>query len=141
MAAAIWTYLIPVYIIGFLALLLGIFGLLSRIRGGKYAAPIVRTIQKVPFLNKWLTNASKAALEKRNPDLASAIKKLERSGATRDPMRAQQALARLTPAERRAYMEAAEQQGITPESQGAPLGRAERRRMERMQKGMKRGGR
>src|ERR687886_1995591 len=137
MVASIWTYLIPLYVVGFLALLLGIFGLLSRIRGGKYAAPVVRGIQKVPLLNKWLTNASKAALEKRNPELASAIKKLERSGAARDPMRAQQALSRLTPAERRAYMEAAEQQGLTPDAQGAPLGRAERRRMEGMQKGMK----
>ena len=132
---ALWTYFIPLYILGFLALLLGIFALLSRVRGGRYAAPVIRTIQKVPFLKRWLERASEAALEKQNPDLASAVGKLKRAGVDKDPMRAQQAMSRLTAAERRAYMEAAEQQGVMDQ---APLGRAERRRMERMQRGMKR---
>jgi hypothetical protein len=136
MLAIAWTYFIPLYVLAFVALLFGTLGLLSRIRGGRYAIPVIRTIQKIPFLNKWLQKASDAALEKRNPELASAVKKLQRSGVARDPVKAQQALSRLTPAERRAYMEAAEEQGVM---QQAPLGRAERRRMERMQKGMKRG--
>lgn len=136
MLLALWTYFIPLYILGFLGLLLGIFALLARVRGGRYAAPVIRTIQKVPFLRRWLERASAAALEKQNPELASAVGKLKRAGVDRDPMRAQQAMSKLTPAERRAYMEAAEQQGVMEQ---APLGRAERRRLERMQRGMKRG--
>jgi hypothetical protein len=136
MLAISWTYFIPLYVLAFVALVFGTLGLLSRFRGGRYAFPIIRAIQKVPFLKKWLQKASDAALEKRNPELASAVKKLQRSGVARDPARAQQALSRLTPAERRAYMEAAEEQGVMEQ---APLGRAERRRMERMQKGMKKG--
>ena len=136
MLAISWSYFIPLYVLAFVALLFGILGLLSRIQGGRYAVPIIRAIQKVPLLNRWLQKASDAALEKRNPELASAVKKLQRSGVARDPAKAQQALSRLTPAERRAYMEAAEEQGVM---QQAPLGRAERRRMERMQKGMKKG--
>lgn len=136
MLASLWLLFIPLYVVGFLGLLVGIFALLSRVAGGKYALPIVRAVQRIPLVNRWLQKASETALEKRNPDLASAVKKLKRAGVERDPTRAQQALARLSAAERRAYMEAAEQQGVMEQ---APLGRAERRRMERMQKGMKRG--
>lgn len=136
MLLALWTYFIPLYVLAFVALLLGIFALLSRVAGGRYAAPVLRVIQKVPFLRRWLERASEAALAKQNPELASAVQKLKRAGVDRDPMRAQQAMSRLSPGERRAYMEAAEEQGVMEQ---APLGRAERRRMERMQRGIKRG--
>ena len=56
--------------------------------------------------------------------------KLERSGATRDPMKAQQALSRLTAAERQAYIEAAGQQDEMPE----PMNRAQRRAAEKLKK-------
>ena len=71
-----------------------------------------------------------AALERQNPELASAVKKLERSGVTKDPQRAQQALSQLTASERKAYLEAATEQEAFPE----PMNRAQRRRMERMRK-------
>ena len=137
MVAALWTYFIPIYVLAFLVLLLGIFALLSRVAGGKYIRPVVVLIQKVPLFRRGLEKASRAAIERQNPELASAIRKIERAGGTRDPQRAQAALARLTPQERRAYMAAAEEQGVLPQGEG--LGRAERRRLEKMQRQLKKG--
>ena len=136
MTGSIWLYLFPLYVLGGLALLLGVVALLSRIKGGKYLRPIVQAIAKVPLLRRGLQKASTAALERQNPDLASAIKKMERMGATRDPKKAQSAIGRLTPAERRAYMEAAQEQGYTEQM---PQNRQMRRKLERMQREGRRG--
>ena len=128
------TYLIPVYVLGFLLLLFGTFALLARIRGGRYVRPVVQGIAKVPLLKRLLEKASKAALEKQNPALASAIRKLERSGAHKDPMKAQAALSGLTAAERQAWLEAAGQQGAFDQ----PVNRQLRRQQERLQRSGKR---
>jgi hypothetical protein len=125
MAASIILYLIPVFILGGLALLFGILVVLGRWRGGKYIKPLVLALNRVPFLEKWMKKASRAALEKQNPELASAIGKLERSGSLTDPLQAQRAMSKLTSAERKAYLEAAGEQGP------GPANRAERRRLER----------
>jgi hypothetical protein len=129
--ASIWLYLTPLYVLGGLLLVLGVFALLSRIRGGRYVKPIVQGMMKVPLLGKGMRKASEAALERQNPELASAIKKLERSGATRDPARAQQAMSRLSAAERRAYLDAA---GEQVDQMPQELNRQMRRQMERARK-------
>jgi hypothetical protein len=129
--ADIWLLLIPLYVVLALLILVGVFALLGRIKGGKYLRPIVQGLAKVPILKRGLQKASTAALERQNPELASAIKKMERLGATRDPKRAQTAIASLTPAERRAYMEAAQEQGYTEQM---PQNRQMRRKLERMQR-------
>jgi hypothetical protein len=126
------SYLIPLYVLGFLLLLLATFALLARVRGGRYARPVVAAIAKVPLLKRMLERASRAALEKQNPALASAIKKLERSGAHRDPMKAQAALSQLSAEERRAYLEAAGAQGAFEQQ---TVNRELRRRQARMQRG------
>ncbi len=131
MTASIWLYLTPLYVLAGLLLILGIFALLSRIQGGRYVKPIVQGVMKVPLLNKGMKKASQAALERQNPELASAIKKLERSGATRDPMKAQQAMSRLTAAERRAYLDAA---GEQVEQMPQEMNRQMRRQMEKARK-------
>ena len=131
MTADIWLYLFPLYILLALLLLVGVFALLGRIKGGKYLRPIVQGMAKVPLLKRGLQKASTAALERQNPDLASAIKKMERMGATRDPKKAQSAIGSLTPAERRAYMDAAQDQGYTEQM---PQNRQMRRKLERMQR-------
>ena len=77
------TLLIPVWILLGLLVLLGVFALLGRVQGGRYLRPIVRAIAKVPLFRRWLQKASNAALERSNPELASAMKKMQRSGALR----------------------------------------------------------
>ena len=135
--ADIVTLLIPVWILVGLLVLLGIFALLGRIQGGRYLRPVVGTIAKVPLFRRWLQKASNAALERSNPELASAMKKLQRTGALRDPQRAQQAMSQLTRDERRAVLEMQEQQGLgaMPEATNRQM----RRRLERAQKSARRG--
>lgn len=127
---SIWTYLIPVYVLVGLLLVLIVLNVLARIQGGRYVRPIAMALMKVPFLKRWLTKASKANLERKNPELASAIAKLERSGVQHDPQRAQAALSRLSASERRAWLEAAGDEGAIPE----PMNRQQRRQAEKLKK-------
>jgi len=130
MLADIVTLLIPVYILGGLLLLLVVLNVLARVKGGRYVRPIATMLMKGPWVGGELKKASRATLERQNPELARAVEKLERSGATRDPMKAQQALSRLTVAERQAYLDAAADQGVSPE----PMNRAQRRAAAKMNK-------
>jgi hypothetical protein len=135
--ADIVTLLIPVWILLGLLVLLGVFALLGRIQGGRYLRPVVGTIAKVPLFRRWLQKASNAALERSNPELASAMKKMQRSGALKDPMKAQSAMSVLSREERRALLEMQEQQGVgaMPEATNREM----RRRLERAQKSARRG--
>ena len=130
MLADIWIVLIPVYILAGLVLLLLVLNLLARVKGGRYVRPLAQGLMKLPWIGKQMQKASRASLERQNPELASAVSKLERSGATRDPVKAQQALSRLSAAERQAYLEAAGEQGAMPQA----MNRAQRRAAEKMKK-------
>lgn len=138
MTASIFTLLIPVWILVGLVLLLGALALVGRIQNGRYLKPLITLISKVPLFRRWLQKASNAALERTNPELASAMKKMQRSGAMRDPMRAQAAMSNLSRQERQALLEMQETQGgITPEATNRQM----RRRLEKAQKNARRGGR
>ena len=130
MLASFPLFLIPIVVLGVLVLLLVALNLLARVQGGRYVRPIAQGLMKVPFLGKQLQRASKASLERQNPELASAVAKLERSGVRRDPMKAQQALSSLSAAERQAWLEAADEQGAVPE----PMNRAQRRAQAKLKK-------
>jgi hypothetical protein len=135
---SIVTLLIPLWILLGLLVLLGVFALLGRIQGGRYLRPVITLISKVPIFKRWLQKASTAAIERSNPELASAMKKMQRSGALRDPMRAQAAMSQLTPQERRALMEMQEEQGlIDPEATNRQM----RRRLEKARRDTQRRGR
>jgi hypothetical protein len=125
-------YLIPVVVLGVLLLVFGLLVFLGRFRKGRYLRPLITTMMKVPFLRRWFQKASTAALERQNPELASAMRKLQRLGPTVDPQKAQAALSQLSATERRAYMEAVEEQGQMPE--------AANRQMRRLQQRMQGGG-
>jgi type II secretory pathway component PulF len=133
MTASIWFYLFPLYILGFLLLVLGTFALLGRVQEGRYLKPIINFLMRLPLVGRLMKKASQAALERQNPELASAVKKLERSGAARDPMRAQQALSRLSASERQAYLDATVEQ-----TDNIAQNRQMRRQLERARKQGKR---
>ncbi len=134
MTASLWLTLLPLWILAGLLVLFGILALLSRVKGGKYVRPIAQTMLKVPLLGRGMRKASQAALERQNPDLASALTKLQRSGAINDPMKAQQAMSRLTAPERRAYLDAVGEQTEVPQE----MNRQMRRQLERARKGQRR---
>lgn len=125
-------YFIPLFVLVALLVLFGLLAVLSRYRGGRYLRPIVAWASKVPILKGLIAKASEAAIERYNPELGSAMRKLKRAGADRDPNQAQRALSTLTADERKAWMEAAGQQGAAEQQ---PVNRQQRRAMERMQKG------
>ena len=122
----IWT---PLIVLGVLLVLFGLMVLLGRIAGGRYLRPIVVGLSKLPFLRGLFERMSNAALERENPELASAMRKLQRFGTPTTPEAAQRALARLTPGERRAYLQAAGEQAGAPEAPN----RAARRKANTMQ--------
>jgi type II secretory pathway component PulF len=137
MLASLVTLLIPVWILLFLVVLLGAVALLGRVQNGRYLRPVLLLLMKVPLLKKWIEKASNAAIERSNPELASAMKKMQRTGALRDPMKAQAAMSQLTRDERRALLEMQDQQGagVAPEATNREM----RRRLEKAQKNARRG--
>jgi hypothetical protein len=136
MLGSITTLLIPLWILLGLLALLGTFALLGRIQNGRYLRPVIGLITKVPLFRRWLQKASNAALERSNPELASAMKKMQRTGALKDPMKAQAAMSQLSREERRALLDMQDQQGVgvAPEATNRQM----RRRLEKAQKNARR---
>ena len=132
LAADFALLLIPLWILLGLIVLLGVLGLLGRIQNGRYLRPVFAWMSKVPILKRLLERASKAAIERQNPELASAIRKLEpHQKRLHDPQRAQKAMSQLTREERAALIEMQEQQGVAePEA----INRQMRRRLEKQKK-------
>jgi hypothetical protein len=131
-----WWLYVPIAIIGIVLVLFGLLVLLGRFRNGALLRPLIATLSRVGFMRKFFTKVSTAAIERQNPELASALKKINTVAANPNPQAVQKAMSRLTPAERRAYMEAAQEQGAVPDSANRQM----RRQAERMQQ-QTRGGR
>ena len=133
-ATSLFTLLIPLWILLGILVLLGVFGVLARFRGGRYVRPVFTGMAKVPFLRRLLERASRATMERTNPELASALRKLEpHAKHMNDPQQAQKAMSRLTREERAALLDMQEQQqdaGIAPEATNREM----RRRLERARK-------
>lgn len=123
---------IPFIVLGVLLLLFGVLALLGRWRGGRYLRPIVKQLSRIGFMRRWFQRMSVSALERSNPDLASAITKMQQFGDLTTPDQVQRAMKVLTPPERRAYMEAAGQETADFE----PSNRQQRRRLEHGGPGM-----
>ena len=132
LATSIVTLLIPLWIgLGLLFLMVGL-GLLGRVQNGRYLRPIVTALMKVPLLKRLLTKAHRASLERANPELASALRKVEpHAKQLANPQQAQKVMSRLTREERAALLEMQEQQGA-PELEAT--NRQMRRRLEKQRK-------
>jgi hypothetical protein len=126
------TLLIPLWILLGLLAIVAAFAVLGRIQNGRYLRPLVTFMAKVPLLKRWLQKASQAAIERTNPELASAMRKLEpHAKHLHDPQMAQKAMSRLTREERAALIEMQDQQGVAaPEATNRQM----RRRLEKARK-------
>jgi hypothetical protein len=130
--ADITVWLIPLWILLGLVVLLGIAALLGRYKNGKYLRPVLVFLMKVPLFKRWIESGSKAAMERTNPELASAMRKLEpHQKHLHDPQRAQKAMSQLTKQERAALLEMQDQQGAVPEE---ATNRQMRRALEKQRK-------
>jgi hypothetical protein len=132
----VWWLWIPLIVLASVLLFFGLLVFLGRFRNGALLRPIVAQLSKIGFIRRLFQRMSTAAIERQNPELASALKKINPVAANPNPQAVQKAMSRLTPAERRAYMEAAQEQGAVPESANRQM----RRQAERMQQ-QARGGR
>ncbi len=132
LASSIVTLLIPLWILLGLLALLGGFGLLARVQNGRYVRPVFTAMAKVPLLRRLLEKASRAAIERSNPELASAMRKIEpHAKHMNDPLQAQKVMSRLTREERAALLDMQEQQGGTEQE---AINRQMRRRLEKQRK-------
>ena len=132
MIADITVLLIPLWILLGLVVLLGVVALLGRYKNGRYLRPVLVFLMKVPLFKRWIERGSRAAMERTNPELASAMRKLEpHQKHLHDPARAQKAMSQLTKQERAALIDMQEQQGAVPEE---ATNRQMRRAMEKQRK-------
>jgi hypothetical protein len=130
-----WWLFIPLIIVGVVLVVFLLLVLLGRYKNGALLRPLIASLSKIGFMRRFFTKVSTAAIERQNPELASAMKKLQNVG--NNPVAAQKAMSRLTPAERRAYMEMAqEQQDAAPEL----MNRQNRRRLQQQARGGRPGG-
>lgn len=118
---------IPFIVLGALLLLLVVVAILGRVQNGRFLRPVVRGLSKIGFMRRLFQRLSVSALERTNPELASAVKKMQAFGEPTSPDQVQRALRVLTPAERRAYLEAA---GQETHDAVEPTNRQQRRRLE-----------
>ena len=125
---------IPFIVLGVLLLLLGVFAVLARVRGGRYLIPIVKLLSRIGFIKRWFQRMQVSQLERTNPELASAVKKMQAFGEPTTPDQVQRAMRVLTPQERKAYMDAAAGQELPTEVE--PTNRQQRRRLEHGGPGM-----
>jgi hypothetical protein len=130
--ADIVTLLIPLWILlGLIAVIVAL-ALLGRIQNGRYLRPLILQLMKVPLFKRWIERGSRAAMERTNPELASAMRKLEpHQKHLHDPVRAQKAMSQLTKQERAALLEMQEHQGAMPEE---TTNRQMRRALEKQRK-------
>jgi hypothetical protein len=131
-----WWLWIPIIVVGTLLLILLVVLALGRFRNGALLRPLVIRLARIGFMQRFFQRVSTAAMERQNPELASAMRKLNTVATNPNPQAVQKAMSRLTPAERRAYLEAAQEQGAVPDSANRQM----RRQAERMQQ-QARGGR
>src|SRR5579885_970341 len=131
-----WWLWIPLIVLAVLGVLMLLLVFLGRFRNGALLRPLVARLSRIGFMRRFFTRISTAAIERQNPELASAMKKLNTVASNPNPQAIQKAMSRLTPAERRAYLEAAQEQGAVPDSANRQM----RRQAERLQQ-QTRGGR
>jgi hypothetical protein len=131
-----WWLWVPLGVVAFVLVLFLLVVLLGRFRNGALLRPLIASLSRVGFMRRFFTRVSTAAIERQNPELASALKKINTVAQNPNPQAMQKAMSRLTPAERRAYFDAAQEQGAVPDSANRQM----RRQAERMQQ-QARGGR
>jgi hypothetical protein len=134
----VWLF-IPLIVIAVILLLFLVVVLLGRYRNGALLRPLIARLSRIGFMRRFFTRVSTAAIERQNPELAGALKKINAVSNNPNPQAVQKAMSRLTPAERRAYMEAAGEQGAVPDSANRQM-RRQAERMQQQSRGSRPGG-
>jgi hypothetical protein len=129
-----WWLFVPLIVVVLVLVLFGLLVFLGRFRNGALLKPTIGWLSRFKLMRRFFTSISTKAIERQNPELAGAIKKMQSVASNPNPQAMQKAMSRLTAAERRAYMDAAAEQGEVPDS-------ANRQMRRRLQQQQARGGR
>ena len=130
-----WWLFVPLVIVGVILVGFLLLVLLGRYKKGALLRPVIARLSRIGFMRRFFTRVSTAAIERQNPELAGALKKINAVSSNPNPQAVQKAMSRLTPSERRAYMEAAGEQGA-----GDSANRQMRRKMQQQTRGGRPGG-
>jgi hypothetical protein len=84
-----WWFLVPLILLGVIVLLFAVILLLGRYKQGALLRPIIAWLSKIGFMRRFFTRVSTAAIERQNPELASAMRKISTvaTNETRRPSR------------------------------------------------------
>jgi hypothetical protein len=135
-----WFLVTAIILLVVVAVVFGGLFFLSRFRGGRYLQKLGLLMAKVPFLRRQLVKMNQAIIERQNPELASAMRKLNRV-ANADVKKQAQAFQTLSPEEKRAYQELVDKQGGGPEPANRQMRRAQERLAQSNRAQPSRGGR
>jgi hypothetical protein len=83
-----WLYL-PLIILGLALLLFGLLIFLGRFRNGALLRPVIARLSRIGFMRRFFTSISTKAIERQNPELASAIKKINPVASNPNPQAVQ----------------------------------------------------
>jgi hypothetical protein len=132
----VWWLFGPLVVLGVVVVGFGLLVFLGRFRNGVLLRPVIARLSRIGFMRRFFANLGTKAIERQNPELASALKKINPVASNPNPQAVQKAMSRLTPAERRAYMEAAQEHEEVSETANRQM----RRRLQQQARGGRPGG-
>ena len=71
-----WWLFIPLIVVGVVLVLLLTLLLLGRYKNGALLRPVIARLSRIGFMRRFFTRVSTAAIERQNPELAGALKKI-----------------------------------------------------------------
>src|SRR5438067_13940951 len=83
-----WLYL-PLVIVSVLLVLFLLLVILGRFRNGALLKPLITSLSRIGFMRRFFASVSTKAIERQNPELAAAIKKLEPVASNPNPVAVQ----------------------------------------------------
>src|SRR5581483_11951253 len=116
-----WWFIAPLIVLGTLLLLFGALVVLGRYKQGALLRPVIARLARIGFMRRFFTKVSTAALERQNPELANAMKKINAVAANPNPQAVQEAPNR----QARRRVDRMQQQARAPVARG---GRKRKRR-------------
>jgi hypothetical protein len=132
----VWWLFGPLLVLGVAVVGFGLLVFLGRFKNGVLLRPVIARLSRIGFMRRFFTSLGTKAIERQNPELASALKKINPVASNPNPQAVQKAMSRLTPAERRAYMEAAQEHEGVSESANRQM----RRKLQQQARGGRPGG-
>jgi hypothetical protein len=80
-------------ILGAVVVFFALLVFLGRFRNGALLKPVIERLSRIGFMRRFFTSVSTKAIERQNPELASALKKINTVATNPNPQAVQKARA------------------------------------------------